>query len=67
VRGAGTDQDEVAVAQGQLVRADQVPAGAGRGWTSTASVEVPAGVRFVDRWDPRLDDVPTPSSRFADA
>jgi hypothetical protein len=35
-----------------------------RGWTSTASVEIPAGVEFVDRFDPRLDDVPTPSSRF---
>ncbi|WP_371404740.1 phytanoyl-CoA dioxygenase family protein [Kribbella sp. NBC_00662] len=36
-----------------------------RGWTSTESVEVPAGVNFVDRWDPRVDDVPTPQSRFA--
>jgi hypothetical protein len=36
-----------------------------RGWASTASVEVPADVSFVDRFDPRLDDVPTPSSRFA--
>jgi hypothetical protein len=35
-----------------------------RGWSSTRSVEIPAGVRFVDRWDPRLDDVPVPSSRF---
>jgi ectoine hydroxylase-related dioxygenase (phytanoyl-CoA dioxygenase family) len=36
-----------------------------RGWTSTECVEVPAGVNFVDRWDPRVDDVPTPRSRFA--
>jgi hypothetical protein len=35
-----------------------------RGWTSTASIEVPAGVTYVDRFDPRLDDVPTPLSRF---
>jgi hypothetical protein len=36
-----------------------------RGWTSTACIEVPAGVNFVDRWDPRVDDVPTPQSRFS--
>jgi hypothetical protein len=30
-----------------------------RGWTSTDCVEVPAGVNFVDRWDPRVDDEPT--------
>lgn len=36
-----------------------------RGWTSTDCVEVPPGVNFVDRWDPRVDDVPTPPSRFA--
>jgi hypothetical protein len=36
-----------------------------RGWTSRECIEVPAGVSFVDRWDPRVDDVPTPQSRFA--
>lgn len=36
-----------------------------RGWTSTDSVEIPPGVNFVDRWDPRVADVPTPTSRFA--
>jgi hypothetical protein len=36
-----------------------------RGWESTASIEVPPGVQFVDRFDPRLDEVPTPVSRFA--
>jgi len=36
-----------------------------RGWTSTESVEVPAGVRYVVRWDTRVADVPTPASRFA--
>lgn len=36
-----------------------------RGWTSTASIEIPPGVNFVERFDPRLDDVPTPPSRFA--
>jgi hypothetical protein len=36
-----------------------------RGWTSTESVKVPPEVTFVDRFDPRLDEVPTPASRFA--
>ncbi|MGY4768127.1 hypothetical protein ACXC9Q_14540 [Kribbella sp. CWNU-51] len=36
-----------------------------RGWTSTTSVEIPPGVNFVDRWDPRVADVPAPTSRFA--
>lgn len=35
-----------------------------RGWTSTASIEIPPGVTFVNRFDPRLHDVPTPRSRF---
>lgn len=35
-----------------------------RGWTSTRSIEIPSHVRFVDRFDPRLDDVETPKSRF---
>jgi hypothetical protein len=35
-----------------------------RGWSSTDCVEIPADVTFVDRWDPRVDDVPTPPSRF---
>ncbi|MFC0623384.1 phytanoyl-CoA dioxygenase family protein [Kribbella deserti] len=35
-----------------------------RGWASTTSVEIPPGVHFVDRFDPRLDEVPTPASRF---
>lgn len=35
-----------------------------RGWTSTRSVEIPSGVNFVDRFDPRLDEVPEPPSRF---
>lgn len=36
-----------------------------RGWTSTTSIELPTDVNFVDRWDPRVDNVPTPPSRFA--
>jgi hypothetical protein len=36
-----------------------------RGWSSTASIEVPPGITYVSRFDPRLDDVPTPPSRFA--
>lgn len=36
-----------------------------RGWASTASIEIPPGVNFVERFDPRLDEVPTPVSRFA--
>jgi len=36
-----------------------------RGWTSTASIEIPTGVNFVDRFDPRQDEVPVSTSRFA--
>lgn len=34
-----------------------------RGWTSTRSVEVPAGLEVVERFDP-LAEIPTPRSRF---
>lgn len=34
------------------------------GWTSTTSIQIPTGVTITDRWDPRLDEVPTPQSRF---
>lgn len=36
-----------------------------RGWTSTASTKIPPEVTYVDRFDPRQTDVPTPPSRFA--
>lgn len=35
-----------------------------RDWTSTRSIEIPDGVRFVDRFDPRSVEVPGGPSRF---
>ena len=35
-----------------------------RGWTSTSSIEVPAGVPLVPRLDPADPDMAVPSSRF---
>ena len=38
-----------------------------RGWTSTRSVEVPAGLAEMERFDYHAPDVPTPPSRFVTA
>lgn len=35
-----------------------------RGWSSTDCIQIPAGVPFVERFDPWLDEVPFGPSRF---